>query len=81
MKNSQGRSNLRGVVVKAAERYHYAIIWLVLIGFVGWLIGAIAGQDPYAQILGAEPSALAMITGIVGATISCHLFLHTSPTR
>jgi uncharacterized membrane protein YeaQ/YmgE (transglycosylase-associated protein family) len=59
----------------------YAIIWLVLIGVVGWLIGHMAGQDQYAQILGAEPSALEMIIGIVGATVSCHLLLYASSTR
>jgi hypothetical protein len=53
----------------------------LLIGFVGWWIGNMAGQDQYAQILGAEASALEMIMGIVGATISCHLFLYTSSTR
>jgi len=59
----------------------YAIIWLVLIGVVGWSIGNMAGQHQYAQILGAEPSALDMIVGIVGATVSCHLFLYNSSTR
>ena len=34
----------------------YAIIWLVLIGVVGWSIGNMAGQHQYAQILGAEPT-------------------------
>ena len=59
----------------------YAIIWLVLIGVVGWSIGNMAGQHQYAQILGAEPSGLDMIVGIVGATVSCHLFLYNSSTR
>jgi len=59
----------------------YAIIWLVLIGVVGWSLGNMAGQPQYAQILGAEPSALDMITGLVGATVSCHLFLYNSSTR
>jgi uncharacterized membrane protein YeaQ/YmgE (transglycosylase-associated protein family) len=59
----------------------YAIIWLVLIGVVGWLIGNMAGQNQYAQILGAEPSALDMITGLVGAAIACHLFLYTALTH
>jgi hypothetical protein len=59
----------------------YAIIWLVLIGVVGWSIANMAGQHQYAQILGAEPSALDMITGLVGATFSCHLFLYNSSTR
>jgi hypothetical protein len=59
----------------------YAIIWLVLIGVVGWLIGNMAGQNQFAQILGAEPSALEMITGIFGATVGCHLFLYASSTR
>jgi uncharacterized membrane protein YeaQ/YmgE (transglycosylase-associated protein family) len=59
----------------------YPIIWLVLIGLVGWLIGNMAGQHQYAQILGAEPSALDMIVGIVGATVACHLFLYTALTH
>jgi uncharacterized membrane protein YeaQ/YmgE (transglycosylase-associated protein family) len=54
----------------------YAIIWLVLIGVVGWLIGNMAGQHQYVQILGAEPSAPEMIIGIVGATVGCHLWLY-----
>ncbi len=53
----------------------YAIIWLVLIGVVGWSIGNMAGQGQYAQILGADPGALEIILGIVGATIGCHLIL------
>ena len=63
------------------EVFMYAIIWLVLIGVVGWSIGNMAGQHHYAQILGTEPSALDMIVGIVGATVSCHLFLYNSSTR
>jgi hypothetical protein len=59
----------------------YPIIWLVLIGLVGWSIGNMAGQHQYAQILGAEPSALDMIVGIVGATVACHLFLYTALTH
>jgi hypothetical protein len=59
----------------------YAIIWLVLIGVVGWLIGNMAGQNQYMQFLGAEPNALEMITGLVGATVGCHLFLYTSSPR
>jgi len=58
----------------------YAIIGLALIGVVGWLIGNMAGQAQYAQILWAEPSALEMTIGIVGAALSCHLFLYASST-
>jgi uncharacterized membrane protein YuzA (DUF378 family) len=57
------------------------IILFLLIGIVWWLIGNMAGQDQYAQLLGAEASALEIIMGIVGATVSCHLFLYTSSTR
>jgi hypothetical protein len=53
----------------------------LLIGLVGWWIGNMAGQDQYAQILGTEASAVEMIMGIVGATVSCHLFLYPSSTR
>ena len=59
----------------------YAIIWLVLIGVVGWSIGNMAGQHQYAQILGADPTALDLVMGIVGATVSCHLFLYTALTH
>ena len=60
----------------------YAIMWLVLIGVVGGLIGNMAGQDLNAQrIFVAEPSALEMILGTVGATVSCYLFLYTSSAR
>jgi hypothetical protein len=58
----------------------YAIIGLALIGVVGW-IGNMAGQAQYAQILWAEPSALEMTIGIVGAAVSCHLFLYAFSTR
>ena len=57
------------------------IILFVLIGLAGWSIGNLAGPDPYAQILGAEVSALEMIMGIVGAILCCHLFLYPSSTR
>jgi hypothetical protein len=57
------------------------VILFLLIGLVGWWIGYMAGQNQYAQFLGAEPSALDMIMGIVGATVSCHLFLYASSTR
>ena len=59
----------------------YAIIWLVLIGVVGWSIGDMAGQHQYAQILGAEPSAIEITLGIAVTTVGCHLFLRTSSTR
>jgi hypothetical protein len=59
----------------------YAIIWLVLIGVVGWSIGNMAGQHQYAQILGADPSALEITLGIVVTTVCCHLFLYTASTR
>ena len=59
----------------------YAIIWLVLIGVVGWSLGNMAGQHQYAQILGAEPSAIEITLGIAVTTVGCHLFLHTSSTR
>ena len=59
----------------------YAIILLVLIGVVGWSIGNMAGQHQYAQILGAEPSAIEITLGIAVTTVGCHLFLHTSSTR
>ena len=55
----------------------YAIFWLVLIGVVSWLIEDLAGQNQYAQIIGAEPNALDMIMGLLGAAVACHLF----PTR
>jgi uncharacterized membrane protein YeaQ/YmgE (transglycosylase-associated protein family) len=55
------------------------IFLFLLIGVVGWLIGNIAGQGQY--LLEAEANALEMIMGIVGATVSCHLFLYTSSTR
>jgi len=57
------------------------IILFLLIALVGWWIGNMAGQDQYAQILGAEVSAHEVIMGIVGATVGCHLFLYTSSTR
>jgi hypothetical protein len=59
----------------------YAIIWLVLIGVVGWSIANMAGQHQYPQILGADPSALEIALGIVVTTIGCHRFLHNSSTR
>lgn len=59
----------------------YAITWLLLIGVVGWSIGNMGGQHQYAQILGADPSALEIILGIIGATIGCRLFLYGSSTR
>jgi hypothetical protein len=54
------------------------MILFLLIALGGWWIGNMAGQDPYAQILGAEVSPLEVIMGIVGATVSCHFFLYTS---
>jgi Mn2+/Fe2+ NRAMP family transporter len=59
----------------------YAVIWFVLIVVVGWSIGNTAGYHQHAQILGADPSALEIILGIVGATVGCHLFLNRSSTR
>jgi len=57
------------------------IILFLLIGLVGWWIGNMAGQDQYAQILGAEASALEMIMGIVGSSASGYLLLYASGTR
>ena len=51
------------------------------IGLFAWLIGIIAGLDQSALIVGAEPSAIEMIMGLIAATVSCHLFLGRSLTR
>ena len=59
----------------------YAIIWPALIGVIAWSTANMAGQHQYAQILGADPSALEIMLGIVVTGVGCHLFLHTSSTR
>lgn len=53
------------------------IILFLSIGLVGWWIGNLAGPNQYAQILGADASALEMIMGIVGAG---YLFTYASGT-
>jgi uncharacterized membrane protein AbrB (regulator of aidB expression) len=58
-----------------------ALIVLVLLGIFAWLLGSMAGQGLYTQILAAEPGAIAVIMGIVGATITCHFLLYSSSTR
>ncbi len=54
------------------------IILFLSIGLIGWWLGNLAGPDQYAQILGADASALEMIMGIVGAG---YLFTYASETR
>ena len=53
------------------------IILFLSIGLIGWWIGNLAGPNQYAQILGADASALEMIMGIVGAG---YLFTYASGT-
>ena len=59
----------------------HKIILFSLIALVIWLILIVAGQDGYAEIIGAEASALEVIMGIIGATIICHVLVHPSSTR
>ncbi|MGZ8496227.1 MAG: hypothetical protein ACXWWP_10045 [Candidatus Binatia bacterium] len=54
------------------------IILFLSIGLIGWWIGNLAGQDQYAQVLGAAASVLEMIRGIAGAG---YLFLVASGTH
>jgi hypothetical protein len=51
------------------------LILFLSIGLIGGWIGNLAGPDQYAQILGADASALEMIMGIVGAG-----YLFTNPS-
>ena len=53
------------------------IIVFLSIGLIGWWVGNLSGPDQYAQILGADASALEMIMGIVGAG---YFFTHASVT-
>lgn len=53
-------------------------VLLILSGLFAWLIGAITGQDPYTMPLGAEPSMIEMIMGVIAAAVGCHLFLYRS---
>ena len=53
------------------------IILFLSIGLIGWWIGNLAGPNQYAQILGADASALEIIMGIVGAG---YLFTYASGT-
>ena len=53
------------------------IILFLSIGLIGWWIGNLAGPDQYAQILGADASALEIIMGFVGAG---YLFTYPSGT-
>ena len=53
------------------------IILFLSIGLIGWWIGNLAGPNQYAQILGADASALELIMGIVGAG---YLFTYASGT-
>jgi hypothetical protein len=54
------------------------IILFLSIGLIGWWIGNLAGQDQYAQVLGADASALEMIMGVAGAG---YLFTYAHPGR
>jgi uncharacterized membrane protein YeaQ/YmgE (transglycosylase-associated protein family) len=59
----------------------YTTIWFVLMGIVAWSIGNMTGQEQYGRILGADPSVLEIVLGIVGAIVGCHLFLNSSSIR
>ena len=54
------------------------IILFLSIGLIGGWIGNLAGQDQYAQVLGADASVLEMIMGIAGAG---YLFMVASGTQ
>ena len=59
----------------------HRIMLFSLIVLITWLILIVAGQDGYAEIIGAEASGLEVIMGIVGATIICHVWVYASSTR